>query len=551
MRGSRAKLVGVSLAVAVLLGGLTPALQAGQTADSRSPAVCGPKDTPETGIQGDVPKADQQDGRAEQGYNCGLAVVGHNDLGGDPSSSLAWSGNCAYVQSRGARVVHVIDVSDPTAPRLATDLPTGGASENLHAVTNAQRAILVAARGAGAGENVNNVDVYDVRQCTAPVHLGAIKFPIAPIPNPAGPVHNVELDPSATHVYGSIPLQQADITNLADPSTWTVRNFQCEIFAQVFSQGATNSPGPANPCDVTTIPPAMAHEFEFNSSGTRMYIGGQQDFQLYDQDLKVLDMTTWPPKVISITPGPGHGIRRATIGGKPFLLNSDETAPPTTVANAVLSPASRVLGTGIPRAPAVDNAFANGCIPEAATPFAGTAQSLLTDISDEKAPVTKSQLRLAINDPANCAAQVDSQVNSTVHYNTVDDPDHTTFAMLSMKNAGLRVWDVRNPSSPAEVAYFNPGQYRTDDGSTTLDRTRMHTYYQTSTGTIWLLSESGGFWVLELEPRVRTALGLPARHANNRDGRPARSADLSSPATVVAVKPLSAPLGALSYYCRW
>ncbi len=543
----RSRFVSVLVAAAALtVGGLVPTARADST---HSPAVCGLNDTPETGIQGDVPKADQQSGRAEHGYNCGLAVVGHNGLGGDPSSSLAWSGNCAFVQGRNGGVVHVVDVSDPTAPRLATDLPTGGASENMHAVTTPDRAILVAARSGGS-ENVTFVDVYDVRQCTAPVHLGAIRFPLAPIPNPAGPVHNVELNPSATKVYGSIPLQEADITNLGDPSTWTVRNFQCEILAQVLTQGTTASPGPANPCDVTTIPPAMAHEFEFNSSGTRMYIGGQQSFQPYDEDLKVLDMTTWPPKVISVTPGPGHGIRRATIGGKPFLLNSDETAPPTTVANAVLSPAGRVLGAGVPRAPAVDNAFANGCIPDVATPFAGTAQSFLTDISDEKAPVTKSQLKLAINDPANCAAQIDSQVNSTVHYNTVDDPDNTTFAMLSMKNAGLRVWDVRNPSSPAEVAYFNPGQYRTGDGSTTLDRTRMHTHYQAATGHIWLLSESGGFWVLELEPQVRTALGLPPVVAQHPSGEPARPAGLAS-VVVAAIAPAKPTVASLSFYCRF
>src|SRR4051812_27783635 len=144
-------------------------------------------------------------------------------------------------------------------------------------------------------------------------------------------------------------------------------------------------------------------------------------------------MTRWPPKVISITPGPGHGIRRATIGGKPFLLNSDETAPPTTVANAVISPVSRATGATVPRGAAGggENAFANGCIPDAATPFASTAQAHLTDISDETAPVTRSTLGLAINDPANCTAQIDSQVNSTVHYNTVDNPDNTTFAMLS------------------------------------------------------------------------------------------------------------------------
>ena len=55
---------------------------------------------------------------------------------------------------------------------------------------------------------------------------------------------------------------------------------------------------------------------------------------------------------------------------------------------------------------------------------------------------------------------------------SLDDPDHATFAMLSMKNAGLRIFDIRDPSAPKEVAYFNPGQYRAPDGSTLLDGAR-------------------------------------------------------------------------------
>ncbi|MCU1377825.1 MAG: hypothetical protein JWN29_808, partial [Acidimicrobiales bacterium] len=70
-------------------------------------AHCGSQDLPETGIQGDVPKADQTSGRAEQGYNCGLALVGHTALGAggrapDSNGNMAWAGHCAYVAGPGA-----------------------------------------------------------------------------------------------------------------------------------------------------------------------------------------------------------------------------------------------------------------------------------------------------------------------------------------------------------------------------------------------------------------------------------------------------------------
>jgi hypothetical protein len=51
--------------------------------------LCGKDDLPEGPIQGDVPKADQDSGRAQQGYNCGLALVGHTrlDFDGRPNSN--------------------------------------------------------------------------------------------------------------------------------------------------------------------------------------------------------------------------------------------------------------------------------------------------------------------------------------------------------------------------------------------------------------------------------------------------------------------------------
>src|SRR3954454_5374227 len=65
---------------------------------------CGAQDLPEGALQGDVPKADQDSGRAAKGYNCGLALVGHTSLGdlGDGraatgNANMAWAGECAYV----------------------------------------------------------------------------------------------------------------------------------------------------------------------------------------------------------------------------------------------------------------------------------------------------------------------------------------------------------------------------------------------------------------------------------------------------------------------
>lgn len=538
-----ALVLSASLSSIVWMGSLTAGPSATeaakpQPASDNSPALCGSLDTPETGIQGDVSLADQQSGRAEQGYNCGLAVIGYNDLGGAGAGDLTWAGDCAYVKSAGG--IKVIDVSDPTAPTVVQTLPITVSSENIHSVTTRKRSLLVAAAVGPNGNGRAPVPVYvwDVRDCTHPSLIGTITFPGAQ-------VHNIELTPDATKIYGSLPLQVADIGNLADPTQWTVVDFQCELAAQA-KPGFTGFLLVPFAVDRPQCANQLAHEFEFNKRGTRMYIGGQIDDALgesrdplhrdwdTEHEFRVVDLTVWPPQIISSIPSRagGHAIRRAKIKGRNFVLHSNENVNP-------------------------DVTTANGCTSTELLPTGGVAQAFLTDVSDDWAPRTVSELKLAINDQKNCAAQLSSRVKSTIHYNTVDDPDDTTFAMLPMGNGGLRVFDIRNPEAPVEVAYFNPGQFRLPNGSAALDRTSWHPHYvvgspceeddqhgdrckkeqrackigrDCSTGHIWLTSSVGGFWVLEIEPQVRKALGLPHhfKSAEYPHGRPARAIAIST-----------------------
>ncbi|HMC71843.1 MAG TPA: hypothetical protein VKJ07_21980, partial [Mycobacteriales bacterium] len=58
---------------------------------------CGAGDRPETGIQGDVPVADQLSGRSRQGYWCNIRPVAHDDFGGQGGDiQLTWLGDCAF-----------------------------------------------------------------------------------------------------------------------------------------------------------------------------------------------------------------------------------------------------------------------------------------------------------------------------------------------------------------------------------------------------------------------------------------------------------------------
>jgi hypothetical protein len=466
---------------------------------------CGPDDRPETGIQGDVPLADQLSGRARQGYNCGLAVVGHDPLGGrGANANLAWSGTCAYVAGDG---VAVVDVSDPADPEQVGTLTTPGAVdafETVHAVDAGDRSILVAGRyGLFFDFQLASsapVDVYDVSDCANPKLLSTIQFPQS--------VHNVTLSPDGRTLWGTLPLQAFDITEPTAP------RYLGSLDQQLRAQGVQHL--------------EYAHEAWPSDDGTRLYIGGQVPG---DEMSMVVDIEGWPdrpPRVVSTFAGPGHSIRTATIDGRSYLLRSDES---------------------------VVNLTANGCLPDL-TPVGGAAQPFLTDLTDETAPVDRGRLTLDINDPAHCLDALASGVNASSHYHDVDDPNDTTFAMVSMWNAGLRVFDVRDPDAPTEVAYFNPGMLGVPlvdlsgapldpglnlQGQRGFDQAWGHVRYVAETGHLWVATRTGGFWVLELEPQIRAFLGLPARPARSPNGAPPRPAGRPAVAGPPALDPAGSP----------
>lgn len=533
MKGLRNRAMSLGLCIALV--GAVSTWQAEASSPAHDFNLCGENDLPETGLQGDVPRVDQESGRAEQGYNCGLALVGHATLGADGRSAagnanMAWAGHCAYVSGSGAlfgrgtpqpwQGVAVVDVSDPASPQHVRTLRTPGSqltSETLHAVETPDRAILVTGEYGNQSGGDKPMDIYDVSDCANPRLITTYLWPEN--------IHNLTISGSGRYVFATQPLQVLDIADPAHPVY--VGNLE----------NVTPYPlvgtGPYPDLDDPDVVPKKnggytSHEAWPTFDGTKLYLGGQlPTFEVFT----ILDITAWladpvnaKPRVISQREGRGHSVRTGNAGGTPFILHSEES----------------VFG------------MAKGCISEELNPVAGPAQPWLTDISDEADPKRLSQFTLEINDPLNCPAQIDSGVDTSVHYHDVDDAADTTFAMLSMWNAGLRIADVRDPAHPTEVAYFNPGDVASGD-TVNLDQAWGHVRYVPETGHIWFATASGGFWVVELEPQVREHLGLDdgkgkkgkkpkPRDPDGRAGRMGVTTS-SSDAYVVDVTPMYCTLG--------
>jgi hypothetical protein len=276
-----------------------------------------------------------------------------------------------------------------------------------------------------------------------------------------------------------------------------------------------------------THPQDASHEAWPSPDDNTLYVGGQTPgFEIFS----ILDIRDWlqgkgNPRVISQNSGRGHSVRLANIGGVPYVLHSEES----------------VFGG------------AYGCLPQETAPFAGPAQPYLTDITDPAHPKTVVEFGLQINDPKNCPEQLQAKENDSVHYHDVDDPTDTTFVMASMWNAGLRVFDVRNPKQPAEVAYFNPGDVD-PTSNVDLDHAWGHIRYLPDKGQIWFGTADGGFWVVGIERQLRDYLQLDQKNAAHGIPIPVVPAtDLGRPGTIGAVleRPPWGYIDISPYYCAF
>jgi hypothetical protein len=457
---------------------------------------CGAEDTPETGIRGDIPRADQDSGRAAAGYNCGLSLV--SELG--VSGATQGYDHCAYVRT-GANSIKVIDLKNPTNPvEVMTLTPAGsngagGTSETMRVVATRARPGFPARALLASGSSV-----YDIRDCDNPVHKGDIQWP-GILPWPAGLSHDIRISLDGTKVYAGIGAVIADISDLDHPENWTVANETCRVAANYHPLHQLPALFDLSLCELgmQDQAPQLSHGPDGNDTGTRLYIGNQgipASVWVELDTLRIVDLTQDPPKVLDTAPGPGHSIDWFRIAdGREFILHANEITVPHS-----------------------------SCLPYPRSSNLGFAfEAFITEVTGDKL-VRRSTLVVDINKPENCLAKLESGQNPSVAYHSVDNPYQATFAMVSFGDgfipgggvSGLRVFDIRDPSAPKEVAYFNKGALQHASA----------THYDASRGLLYMPG-ANATQVLELQPQLVKALGLkyptdPAypRYPNGRAATP-------------------------------
>lgn len=412
------------LSVSLLLGGLSacgdslpvpfpdPAATPGGAPAATPKAVCGTGSRPETGLQGRVSQADVDSGLALQGITCNTEVVGSYTTPDSYASVGGWkvaryvdaSGReCAYYDSTNifplglldnAVGVVVLDMSDPSKPVRTTQLLTPAMiSPHESLLLSEERGLLISVNGNPAfGPGV--VDVYDLKQdCRQPVLKSSA---------PVG---------MFGHESGLSPDGRTFFTGTTATPTLTAVDISNPSLPKPIWMGLM-----------------LSHGLSVSADGNRAYVadasGGGR--------LKILDISQIQarvpiPKVTTISElAWEHGsIPQSavpiTIKGKPYVLEFDEFGAASQVG------AGRII-----------------------------------DISDETTPKVISNLRLEVHQPENFEAIAgDPGAGDTgyggysAHYCDVPTRVDPAIVACSMILSGLRVFDIRDPYHPREVAYFN------------------------------------------------------------------------------------------------
>jgi hypothetical protein len=374
-------------------------------------------------MQGRVSAQDVADGRAAQGYLCNTQQVGHygttggfrvyryTDQAGHVcafyDTTLMFPTN-ALLGSTHKTGVFVLDMSDPTHPVQTADLVTPAMQSPHESLSlNTPRGLLAADMGM-AFTYPGFVDIYSVaHDCRHPALQSSLPVGVLGHEGTFSPDGNTFWSSSA----GGGTLAAIDLSHPTAPVLlWVGRNIDVHglrlsddgstlYFADLGHDGLT--PG-LTILDVSQIQRRAANPVA-----------------------RQISHLTWPIVSIPQVPIP------VTIGHHPYLVEIDEYAS------------------------------LNGGYLPSSDPKAQVGAARIIDIANPYRPAVISNIRLEVNTPAGREASAgDPGANNPVqgyagHYCAVPQEVDPGIVACSFIISGLRVFDIRDPYNPREIAYFN------------------------------------------------------------------------------------------------
>jgi len=443
------------------------AAQAGEPSLATVPrASCGPGSRPETDIQGRVPAGNPE------GFQCNMSLVGHHgDSGGYKAlrfvdraghecayydTTLLFPTNAQTLSERPTGVA-VLDMSDPANPKQTASLLTPAMQTPHESLVLSEKRGLLAAVTGNPAFYPGIVDLYDLNEdCRNPALQSSLPVGIFGHESGFAPDGNTFY---ATSI-GTGNITAVDVSNPKLPMIVAGTNYN-------------------------------SHGLTVSDDGNRAYVAASQGLFILDTSeiqarkpgaqFKEVSKLDWATRTI---PQVAHPI---TIGGHPYLAEIDEFSS----------------------AENDDSTAANG-------PKVGAAR--IIDIADERAPKVVSNIRLAVHQKENRAAIAnDPGAQSIVqgyagHYCNIPRRQDPEILACSMIASGLRVFDIRDPAHPREMAYYvapnkvsrtagDPSNYAMSSPSFVPERSE-----------VWYTDGNSGFYDLKLAgwPFAADAAGAAA-----------------------------------------
>lgn len=413
------------------------------------PQTCGP----ETGLQGQVPLADQLSDRAEKGYCRNVSLLSVTDVQpGTERGNVARLEDCVYSGTSDDPGLAVVDISDPTKPQTVRNFPGVGHTWDTMEIHPGRRVLVAKTRTAAddalaALAGTAGLAVYEIGRSCADLTLRATydlsrSFGDGPVSaRQALAAHEFRLTPDGRAAVVSLSIPDAGLGRAGTPSIVVV------------DLRDLDAPAPLLTVDVSSllrgrgIPAAAlgSHDFDFNPSGTRLYAGLFTGEQLDPSDnavwrgTAILDIADlWDRRVglVQVLPNVGgHTARWTRIGKRRVLVTNTEF----DCLNGV--------------------------------PVAAPAGLEVVDITMETKPKVLSRPTLEVNaTPENCASTAADRTSNWAHFGNFDRRDGASLYFATWSESGVRVFDVRNPTRPREVGYFNPANGASAYSYPTYDR---------------------------------------------------------------------------------
>jgi hypothetical protein len=426
---------------------IEPPLEATPEAD------CGAGSMPETGLQGQVPAEDHASGRAAKGYTCNAKLVGEyakpspqGTVGGFKVERYvdAEGRECAYYDSTllfptnlldAEAGVNVLDMSDPKDPVLTDKLVTPAMLSPHESLVVSQQRGILAAVLGNPAAYPGQVDVYDIS--------ADCRHPVLKASTPVGVLgHESGLAPDGRTFYSASPGSETIVAvDISNPSV----------------------PVPL------WYGPYDSHGLSVSADGNRAYVAGinsgliildVSEIQARKPNPQVREVARLQWDSMSI---PQNAIP-VTIDDHPYVVEIDEFGTLSEVG------AGRII-----------------------------------DIADETKPRVISNLRLEVHQPENFdrisgdPAAGQGLQGYAGHYCNVPTRVDPGIVACSMILSGLRVFDVRDPQHPHEIAYFNaPIGERVAPGFEASNWAMSSPSFNSARGEIWYSDGFQGFFAIKL-----------------------------------------------------